>query len=103
MFKSYPYVIFPCSSTLLFSYWGQDGAGSQQRLSFYCADDTINVIPLAFLYIFRGKGGQPVVDLGDVRPPIHQNFYFRTNSHIYLFLSSSNVLTGTLPSFPAPT
>ncbi|CAL1717246.1 unnamed protein product [Somion occarium] len=45
-------------------YWGQNGAGSQQRLSFYCADDTINVIPLAFLYIFRGTGGQPVVDLG---------------------------------------
>ncbi|KAI0789960.1 glycoside hydrolase superfamily [Abortiporus biennis] len=46
-------------------YWGQDGAGSQQDLSFYCEDDTINVIPLAFLYIFRGPGGDPVVDLGD--------------------------------------
>lgn len=55
------------------SYWGQDGAGSQQRLSFYCADDTINVIPLAFLYIFRGTGGQPVVDLGDVRPKPTRN------------------------------
>ncbi|TCD63738.1 Chitinase 1 [Steccherinum ochraceum] len=45
-------------------YWGQDGAGSQQNLAFYCADETIDVIPLAFLYIFRGTGGDPVVDLG---------------------------------------
>jgi len=45
-------------------YWGQDGAGTQQNLAFYCADDTIDVIPLAFLYIFRGQGGDPVVDLG---------------------------------------
>ncbi|THH31506.1 hypothetical protein EUX98_g2683 [Antrodiella citrinella] len=45
-------------------YWGQDGAGTQQSLAFYCADDTIDVIPLAFLYIFRGTGGNPVVDLG---------------------------------------
>ncbi|KAK7682490.1 hypothetical protein QCA50_014290 [Cerrena zonata] len=51
-------------------YWGQDGAGSQQRLSFYCSDDTINVIPLAFLYIFRGTGGQPVVDLGPINADI---------------------------------
>lgn len=48
------------------SYWGQDGAGSQQRLSFYCQDDTVDVIPLAFLYIFRGTGGEPVIDFANV-------------------------------------
>lgn len=48
------------------SYWGQDGAGTQKNLAFYCADDTIDVIPMAFLYIFRGTGGAPVVDLGSV-------------------------------------
>jgi len=36
------------------------------RLSFYCNDDTIDIIPLAFLYIFFGKGGQPVVDFANV-------------------------------------
>ncbi|KAJ3484498.1 hypothetical protein NLI96_g5610 [Meripilus lineatus] len=46
-------------------YWGQDGAGTQQPLSFYCADNTIDTIPLAFLYIFRGKGGDPVIDFGN--------------------------------------
>ena len=53
--------------TCINSYWGQDGANSQQRLSFYCQDDTINIIPLAFLYIFRGTGGEPVIDFANVR------------------------------------
>ncbi|KAI0342621.1 glycoside hydrolase [Trametopsis cervina] len=46
-------------------YWGQDSANSQQRLSFYCQDDTIDIIPLAFLYIFRGAGGEPVIDFAN--------------------------------------
>ncbi|GJE89922.1 glycoside hydrolase family 18 protein [Phanerochaete sordida] len=46
-------------------YWGQDGANSQQRLSFYCQDDTVDTIPLAFLYIFRGTGGDPVIDFAN--------------------------------------
>ncbi|KAH8074808.1 glycoside hydrolase [Cristinia sonorae] len=45
-------------------YWGQNGAGSQKNLAAYCADSTIDVIPLAFLYIFRGTGGVPVMDFG---------------------------------------
>ena len=49
-----------------YRYWGQDGAGSQQRLSHYCQDDSIDVFPLAFLYIFRGKGGEPVIDFANV-------------------------------------
>jgi chitinase len=49
------------------SYWGQDSAGHQQRLSFYCQDDTIDIIPMAFLYVFRGKGGLPVIDFSNVR------------------------------------
>ncbi|OBZ66266.1 Chitinase 2 [Grifola frondosa] len=47
-------------------YWGQDSAGNQKSLSFYCADDTIDVFPLAFLYIFRGTGGEPVIDLANI-------------------------------------
>ncbi|KAI0715813.1 glycoside hydrolase [Cerioporus squamosus] len=46
-------------------YWGQDGANSQQRLSYYCKDSTIDTIPLAFLYIFRGTGGEPVIDFAN--------------------------------------
>jgi hypothetical protein len=51
------------------SYWGQDGANSQQPLAFYCEDDTIDTIPLAFLYIFRGTGGDPVIDFANVSSP----------------------------------
>ncbi|KAJ8702977.1 Chitinase 2 [Pleurotus ostreatus] len=40
-------------------YWGQDSGGNQQRLSFYCDDDTIDAFPLAFLYVFFGKGVNP--------------------------------------------
>jgi chitinase len=47
-------------------YWGQDSAGDQQPLRDYCEDDTIDIIPLAFLYIFQGEGGVPVVDFGNV-------------------------------------
>ncbi|KXN83592.1 Chitinase 1, partial [Leucoagaricus sp. SymC.cos] len=36
------------------------------RLSFYCQDDTIDVIPLAFLYVFFGEGGKPVVDFSNI-------------------------------------
>ncbi|PPQ63527.1 hypothetical protein CVT24_004755 [Panaeolus cyanescens] len=48
------------------SYWGQDSAGHQQNLGFYCNDDTIDAIPLAFLYVFFGKGGQPVIDFSNI-------------------------------------
>jgi len=47
-------------------YWGQDSGGHQQRLSFYCEDDTIDAIPLAFLYNFHGKGGEPVVEFSNI-------------------------------------
>ncbi|KAF5377576.1 hypothetical protein D9615_005149 [Tricholomella constricta] len=35
-------------------------------MSFYCDDDTIDVIPMAFLYIFRGKGGLPLIDFSNI-------------------------------------
>ncbi|KAK0661625.1 family 18 putative glycoside hydrolase [Cercophora samala] len=38
-------------------YWGQNSinrpTGGQQRLSYYCANSPINIIPLAFLYTFK--------------------------------------------------
>jgi len=50
----------------LAAYWGQDSGGHQQRLSFYCQDDTLDVIPMAFLYVFFGQGGKPVVDFSNI-------------------------------------
>ncbi|OCH89688.1 glycoside hydrolase [Obba rivulosa] len=47
-------------------YWGQDGAGNQQNLAYYCQDDTIDMIPLAFLYQFTGPGNEPVIDFSNI-------------------------------------
>lgn len=47
-------------------YWGQDSGAHQQRLSFYCQDDAIDVIPMAFLYVFFGEGGKPIVDFSNI-------------------------------------
>jgi len=47
-------------------YWGQDSTGGQQSLRFYCNDDTIDVIPMAFLYVFFGEGGQPVMNFANI-------------------------------------
>jgi chitinase len=41
--------------------------GRHYRLSFYCQDNMIDVIPLAFLYVFFGDGGMPEIDLSNVR------------------------------------
>nr|VWO97697.1 Alcohol dehydrogenase 1 [Ganoderma boninense] len=46
-------------------YWGQDGANGQQPLAHYCQDDTIDTIPLAFLYKFSAEGGMPVIDFAN--------------------------------------
>ncbi|KAI1797065.1 glycoside hydrolase [Ganoderma leucocontextum] len=46
-------------------YWGQDGDDKQQPLSHYCQDDTIDTIPLAFLYQFSAKGGMPAIDFAN--------------------------------------
>ncbi|KAF8971508.1 glycoside hydrolase superfamily [Flammula alnicola] len=55
-------------------YWGQDSANHQQSLGFYCDDDTIDAIPLAFLYIFFGKGGMPVIDFANICSQGSNNF-----------------------------
>ncbi|EKM83456.1 hypothetical protein AGABI1DRAFT_103656 [Agaricus bisporus var. burnettii JB137-S8] len=55
-------------------YWGQDAAGHQRELSFYCQDDTIDIIPLAFLYVFFGEGGKPVINLANICSPGGKEF-----------------------------
>ncbi|KAI0639124.1 class III chitinase [Trametes polyzona] len=54
-------------------YWGQNSYGAthsdvanfQKPLSFYCQDDTIDVIPIAFINKFFGPGNAPVLDLAN--------------------------------------
>ncbi|KAF7364510.1 Carbohydrate-binding module family 5 protein [Mycena venus] len=54
-------------------YWGQNSygasfpnaSGSQQNLGIYCQDSNINTIPIAFVDVFFGTGGVPVINLAD--------------------------------------
>ncbi|KAF9007657.1 glycoside hydrolase superfamily [Cyathus striatus] len=54
-------------------YWGQNSYGAthsdtanwQKTLSYYCQDDTINVIPLAFLNVFFSTGGLPEINMAN--------------------------------------
>ncbi|TFK50009.1 glycoside hydrolase family 18 protein [Heliocybe sulcata] len=56
-------------------YWGQNSYGAthtsdtanwQKNLSYYCQDDTIDAIPMAFLNVFFGTGGEPSLDLSNI-------------------------------------
>ncbi|KAH9885795.1 glycoside hydrolase superfamily [Cubamyces lactineus] len=60
-------------------YWGQDSAGNQKRLSYYCNDSTVDVFPIAFLYVFRGKGGEPVIDFANICNQWDDDTYSGTN------------------------
>ncbi|THH12934.1 hypothetical protein EW146_g7227 [Bondarzewia mesenterica] len=54
-------------------YWGQNSYGAthsdtanfQKTISFYCEDDAIDVIPIAFLNTFFGTGGLPSMNLAN--------------------------------------
>ncbi|KAJ7851171.1 glycoside hydrolase family 18 protein, partial [Mycena olivaceomarginata] len=54
-------------------YWGQNSysaafpnaEGSQQDLGIYCQDSNVNIIPIAFVNEFFGRGGVPVINLAD--------------------------------------
>ncbi|KAI9300800.1 glycoside hydrolase family 18 protein [Cunninghamella echinulata] len=56
-------------------YWGQNSYGAangkdpsnwQKPLRTYCDDDSIDVIPTAFVTNFFGKGGLPVINLANI-------------------------------------
>lgn len=54
-------------------YWGQNSYGAvnsdtanfQKPIDFYCQDDSIDVIPIAFVNTFFGTGGLPVMNLAN--------------------------------------
>jgi hypothetical protein len=60
-------IISKSKHTLQNDYTSSHFPPNHNSLGFYCEDDTIDAIPLAFLYIFFGKGGQPVIDFANVR------------------------------------
>ncbi|KAF9518670.1 carbohydrate-binding module family 5 protein [Hydnum rufescens UP504] len=62
-----------CNSNVV-AYWGQNSYGTansantadfQQRLSYYCRDDSVDIIPISFLDIFTGVGNLPQINLAN--------------------------------------
>ncbi|KDQ20642.1 carbohydrate-binding module family 5 protein [Botryobasidium botryosum FD-172 SS1] len=55
-------------------YWGQNSYGAthtdknnfQKTLSYYCQDNSIDVIPISFLNTFFGTGGVPGINLANI-------------------------------------
>ncbi|KDQ54773.1 carbohydrate-binding module family 5 protein [Jaapia argillacea MUCL 33604] len=73
----FPFVVSAFSNTVYDNvavYWGQnslgaanasDTAGYQKTLAYYCQDDAIDAIPIAFLDVFFGTGGLPEINLAN--------------------------------------
>ncbi|KAJ3554495.1 hypothetical protein NM688_g3080 [Phlebia brevispora] len=64
----------PNTNNNVAAYWGQDAYGGtpnsnqalwQQPIDFYCEDDSIDVLPIAFIKTFFGTDGLPVLDLAN--------------------------------------
>jgi len=62
---------------ILDRYWGQNSYGAtssntayyQHPISFYCHDDAIDALPVAFVDTFFGTGGLPVLNLANTCNP----------------------------------
>ncbi|KAH9945621.1 class III chitinase [Amylocystis lapponica] len=77
-------------------YWGQDSYGAthsdqanfQQPISYYCQDDAIDVIPVAFVDTFFGSGGVPVIDLANTCNATNGPYFSGTQLYNCSFLAS---------------
>lgn len=61
----------PGSASNIAVYWGQNSYGAedgdlgQQRLSYYCENTKISIIPISFMTAFKGPDGQPAVNIAN--------------------------------------
>ncbi|KAI0936004.1 hypothetical protein AcV5_004257 [Taiwanofungus camphoratus] len=78
-------------------YWGQnsygathsdDSANWQQPISYYCQDDAIDVIPIAFVNTFFGEGGVPEINLANTCNPTNDSYFSGTELLDCSFLAS---------------
>ncbi|KAI8889800.1 carbohydrate-binding module family 5 protein [Backusella circina FSU 941] len=76
-----------CNDNIV-DYWGQnsygaangnDPSGFQKPLGFYCDDDNIDVLPIAFLTTFFGTGGEPQINLANVCNSVDNSTFPGTN------------------------
>jgi chitinase len=75
----------PGSASNIAVYWGQNSYGAesgslgQQRLSHYCENTDISIIPISFLTAFNGPDGQPTVNIANA------DKYCSSYSHTQIF------------------
>ncbi|OSX67814.1 carbohydrate-binding module family 5 protein [Postia placenta MAD-698-R-SB12] len=77
-------------------YWGQDSYGAthtdsanfQQPISYYCQDDAIDVIPIAFVDTFFGTGNYPVINLANTCNTTDNEYFSGTELLNCSFLAS---------------
>ncbi|KAL6304162.1 class III chitinase [Sparassis latifolia] len=75
-------------------YWGQDSYGAthtyaaQQPISYYCQDDAIDVIPIAFVDTFFGTGGLPELNLANTCNATVNGYYSGTELLNCTYLAS---------------
>jgi chitinase len=76
-----------CNDNIV-DYWGQnsygaangsDPSGWQQPLKFYCQDDSIDALPIAFLTTFFGTGGEPQINLANYCNSVDNSTFPGTN------------------------
>ncbi|KAK7694334.1 hypothetical protein QCA50_001517 [Cerrena zonata] len=68
-------------------YWGQNSYGAthsdvanfQKPLAFYCQDNAIDVLPVAFLNVFFGPGNVPSINLANTCNPTDNGTFPGTN------------------------
>ncbi|KAM5539242.1 hypothetical protein V8D89_007115 [Ganoderma adspersum] len=68
---------------------GSDTANWQKDLSYYCQDDTIDAIPLAFVNVFFGAGGVPSLNMANTCNPSDDSNFPGTELPNCQFLASS--------------
>ncbi|KAK9241347.1 glycoside hydrolase superfamily [Lipomyces kononenkoae] len=59
------YAYSSSSSDNVAVYWGQASAGSQQRLSYYCQSDSVDIVILSFMMTFYAADGLPEVNFAN--------------------------------------
>ncbi|CAE7191927.1 unnamed protein product [Rhizoctonia solani] len=84
-----------CNNNVV-AYWGQNSfgavdsnqAGWQKPISYYCQDDSVDVIPIAFVNQFFGTGGLPALNLANTCNPTDNGVFAGTGLANCQFLAS---------------
>ncbi|KAI0819279.1 glycoside hydrolase superfamily [Trametes gibbosa] len=78
-------------------YWGQnsygaahlnDAANWQHNIGYYCQDDSIDALPIAFLNVFSSTGGAPAINIANICNPDGNGVFPGTSLAQCQFLAS---------------